>query len=240
MIELIPAIDIIGGKCVRLCRGEYSSKKEYDGSPVELVRAYRDLGVRRVHLVDLDGAKASEPANLKVLEEAATCCPGLEMEWGGGIKSEQSLRDVFSAGASHAIVGSIAALNPDLMQDWLERFGASVILGADVRDGKIAVKGWLETAQTGAEELIGRFGGLREAVVTEISRDGMLQGPDFALYKSLQARFPQVSITVSGGISSMKDIERLDAEGLRKVIIGKAIYENRITREEISAWLQRG
>lgn len=239
MIKIVPAIDLIGGRCVRLTQGDYGSQKAYDGMPAEVARRYADAGVERIHLVDLDGAKACAPANLTVLEAIAGAV-SCELEWGGGISSSAALESVFSAGATHAIAGSVAALQPELFQTWLQRFGARIILGADVRDGRIAVKGWLEEASLTAETLVRRFLplGLRECIVTDIARDGMLSGPSSALYVKLQAAFPEVSFTVSGGISSMDDIRALDALGLRKVIVGKAFYEGRITLKDIALWSQ--
>ena len=239
MIQIIPAIDLIEGRCVRLTQGDYGQKKIYDGEPADLARQYADTGVQRIHLVDLDGAKAGEPRNLKVLEaiSAAVSC---ELEWGGGIGSSEALQAVFSAGATHAIAGSVAAFRPEVFASWLSRYGARMVLGADVRDGRIAVKGWLEEAPLTIEELVQRFlpMGLRECIVTDITRDGMLQGPSSALYRRLQSAFPQLSFTVSGGISSMEDIRALDRLGLQKVIVGKALYEQRITLKDLKEWLQ--
>ncbi len=239
MISIIPAIDLIDGRCVRLTRGDYSQKKVYDGNPADLARSYADCGVKRIHLVDLDGARAGALHNLKTLEQIAKAV-SCELEWGGGIKDDAALQAVFSAGASHAIVGSVAALQPDVFAEWLGRYGERMILGADVRDGFVAVKGWLEAAPVGIDELISHFlpAGLKECIVTEISRDGMLQGPAAALYVRLQRDFPGLGITVSGGISSMADIRMLDALHLGKVIVGKAIYENHITLEDIKTWSQ--
>ena len=239
MIQIIPAIDLIEGRCVRLTRGDYGQKKVYDGAPAELARQYADAGVRRIHLVDLDGAKAGEPRNLKVLESIASAVD-CELEWGGGIANTEALKSVFQAGATHAIAGSVAALKPQLFEEWLGLYGAAMILGADVRDGRIAVKGWLEEVPFSIEDLVQRFLplGLKECIVTDISRDGMLQGPSSALYQRLQSAFPELSFTVSGGISSMEDIRALDAMGLKKVIVGKAIYEERITLKDIALWSQ--
>ena len=239
MIEIIPAIDLIDGRCVRLTRGDYGQKKVYDGAPVDMARRYADAGVSRIHLVDLDGAKAGSPCNLRTLEAVASAVP-CELEWGGGISSPEALESVFNAGATHAIIGSIAALQPERFEEWLTRFGARLILGADVRDGLVAVKGWTSLSQLSVEDLVQRFLplGLKECIVTDISRDGMLGGPSSALYQRLQEAFPALSFTVSGGISSMDDIRALDAMGLRKVIVGKAIYEERITLKDIALWSQ--
>ncbi len=244
MIRIVPAIDLIGGRCVRLTRGDYATKKVYDASPVETARRYADCGVQRIHLVDLDGAKASQPCNLAVLEQiaAAVSC---ELEWGGGIATTDDVERVFSAGATHAIVGSVAALQPERFAAWLDRWGARMILGADARQTegrwRVAVKGWQEEAPLSLAAILRRFAGreLREAIVTDIGRDGMLQGPTTSLYVQLQAAFPQVTFTVSGGVSSMDDIRALDAAGLQKAIVGKALYENRITLKDIALWSQK-
>lgn len=244
MIRIVPAIDLIGGRCVRLTRGDYATKKVYDASPVETARRYADCGVQRIHLVDLDGAKASRPCNLSVLEQIAAAVP-CELEWGGGIASSEDLARVFDAGASHAIIGSVAALQPERFEEWLSRWGSRMILGADVRQTegrwRVAVKGWQEEAPLSLDAILRRFAGreLREAIVTDIGRDGMLQGPTTGLYVQLQAAFPQVTFTVSGGVSSMDDIRALDAAGLQKAIVGKALYENRITLKDIALWSQK-
>lgn len=241
-IEIIPAIDIIDGKCVRLSQGDYGRRKTYDASPEEMAERYASIGVRRLHVVDLDGAKASRPLNLSVLERIAAV-PGLKIEWGGGIKSATALRDVFSAGASYAVVGSVAARQPELFEEWLVSFGGEkMVLGADVTDGRIAVNGWLETEQTGVDDLVERFlpAGLKQCIVTDISRDGMLQGPATDMYVALQDKYPDVSFTVSGGISSVDDIVSLDNAGLRSVIVGKAIYENLVPLNFIEEWLRNG
>ena len=239
MIRIVPAIDLIGGRCVRLTRGDYEQKKVYDGSPVDVAKSYADAGVERIHLVDLDGAKAGAPCNLATLEAIAGAV-SCQLEWGGGIGNSMALESVFSAGATHAIAGSVAALKPELFEQWLEHFGAQMILGADIRDGRIAVKGWLEEAPFTIDQLVERFLplGLRECIVTDISRDGMLQGPSTSLYTRLQSAFPDVTFTVSGGVSSLEDLRALDSFGLKKAIVGKAIYENRITLQDIKLWSQ--
>jgi len=240
MTEIVPAIDIIDGKCVRLSKGDYATKKVYDSSVLDMALSYADCGVRRIHMVDLDGAKASEPINLRTLETVASRT-SVEIEWGGGIASSQNLRSVLDAGADCPIIGSIAVRQPDLMHAWLKEFGSDrIVLGADARGGKIAVKGWLEDSELGIPELISQFlpDGLRQVVCTDISKDGMLQGPSFELYESLSQQFPQIIFTVSGGISSMADIERIAGMGLPRVIVGKAVYEGRITLKDIEKWSQ--
>lgn len=238
MIEIIPAIDIIDGRCVRLSQGDYAQCRTYDASPVDMVRRYADCGVRRVHAVDLDGAKVAAPCNLRVLEQMAGI-DGVAIEWGGGIKDDAALKAVFDSGAAHAVVGSVAAKQPERFSEWLQRFGGDrMVLGADVREGKVSVSGWLEDLELSIDELIGTFlpQGLSQVICTDISRDGMLQGPSFDLYTRLQAKYGNVDFTVSGGISSMDDVRRLDALGLRKVIVGKAIYEHRVLLADIERW----
>lgn len=238
-VEIIPAIDIIEGRCVRLSQGDYAQTKVYDASPVDMAKRYADCGVKRIHVVDLDGAKSSSPRNLKTLEKMAVGAD-VEIEWGGGIKSEESLRALFDYGATYAIVGSVAAQNQQLFAEWLARYGGErMVLGADVRGGKVAVNGWQQEVELTIDDLVGEFlpMGLSQVICTDISRDGMLQGPSFELYTRLQEQYGAVDFTVSGGISAMKDIEECDRLGLRKVIVGKAIYENRITLKDIERWL---
>ena len=240
MIDVIPAIDLIDGKCVRLTKGDYNQKKQYNASPLDMALRYQDIGIRRLHMVDLDGAKSSSPKNLHVLEEIAIRT-SLEIEWGGGIKSDQALYDAYNAGADYLIVGSVAVSKPDLFARWLDEYGGGrLILGADVNEGRVAINGWLEKSKQTIDALIDRFTphGLSEVICTDISKDGMLQGPTFDLYARLQAKYPEQEIIVSGGISKMDDIRRLDEMNLRHVIVGKAIYEGRITLEELKLWLQ--
>ena len=239
MVEIIPAIDIIEGRCVRLSQGDYDQRKVYDASPIDMAKRYADCGVKRIHVVDLDGAKSSSPKNLKTLERMAVGA-AVEIEWGGGLKSEEALRAIFDYGAMYAIVGSVAAQQRELFAEWLQMFGGErMILGADVRNGKVSVNGWLEDLALSIEELIDGFlpYGLNQVICTDINKDGMLKGPSFELYTDLQSRYKQVDFTVSGGIASMADIERAEELHLRRVIVGKAIYENRITLKEIEQWL---
>ena len=239
MINVIPAIDLIDGKCVRLTKGDYNQKKQYDASPLDMALRYQDIGIRRLHVVDLDGAKSSSPKNLHVLEEIAIRT-SLEIEWGGGIKSDKALYDAYNAGADYLIIGSVAVSKPDLFARWLSEYGGGrLILGADVNDGRVAINGWLKKSDQTIDALIDRFipHGLREVICTDISKDGMLQGPTFDLYARLQAKYPEQDIIVSGGISKMDDIRRLNEMNLRHVIVGKAIYEGRITLEELKRGL---
>ena len=225
---------------MRLTQGDYASRKTYYRDPLEAALRFEEVGIRRLHMVDLDGAKAAEPQNLRVLERIATHT-SLEVQYGGGIKSREALRSVFNAGAQRAICGSVAVRQPELFAEWLTEFGSKrLILGADLRNGKVAIQGWLENSSVNVSELIGRFlpQGLSQVICTDISRDGMLCGPSAAFYAELQAQFPKVEITVSGGISSMDDIMELDRLSLRSVIIGKALYEGCITLKEIERCLQ--
>lgn len=238
MIEIIPAIDIIDGRCVRLVKGDYSAKKIYDCSPVDMAMQYADCGVRRIHMVDLDGARAQTPKNLKTLEDVASKA-GVEIEWGGGISRTPALKSVFDAGATQAIIGSVAAIYPNEFSHWLKDFGGEkILLGSDVKDGVVAVKGWIEKTQLTLNEQISWFieDGLKYVITTDISRDGLLQGPSFELYTAIMKDFPQIVVTASGGISCMADIEKLSSLGVPKVIVGKAIYEGLISLEDISKW----
>ncbi len=241
MIEIIPATDIIGGECVRLTQGDYDRKTIYYSDPLEAAKAFEGVGIKRLHVVDLDGAKSSHPMNLKVLERVATHT-SLTVQYGGGIKSAQALTDVFNAGASRAIVGSLAVRQPELFSAWLDEFGGErMVLGADLKNGKVAIQGWLEESQMGASELFKIFmpHGLRHIICTDISRDGMMCGAATELYKTLSAEFPTLNIIASGGVSKMSDVEELDRAGVQSVIVGKALYEGGISLKEVEACLRR-
>lgn len=234
-IEIIPAVDIIGGECVRLQQGDYGLKTTYPLSPQTMVEKYVKNGLTRIHAVDLDGAKAGKPVNFDTLKEMSGV-NGTKIEWGGGIKHLNDVEKAFRMGATYVVVGSVAARQPEKFEDWLRRFGPErMVLGADVKDGKIAVGGWLSTEDVTIEELISRFipHGLNQVIVTDVSKDGMLEGPNINLYLKLQEIFPTVEVTVSGGISHINDIIELKEKGLRKVIVGKAIYEGYVTLEQL-------
>ncbi|GET31040.1 1-(5-phosphoribosyl)-5-[(5-phosphoribosylamino)methylideneamino]imidazole-4-carboxamide isomerase [Prolixibacter sp. SD074] len=238
MIEIIPAIDIIDGKCVRLNQGDYAQKKVYNENPLEVARSFEDAGLRRLHLVDLDGAKASHIVNHKILESISTNT-SLTIDFGGGLKSDEDLRIAFESGAAMITGGSIAVKSPDVFQSWLEKFGSGrIILGADAHNRKIAVSGWLETTDTDIIEFISLWQekGVTQVISTDISRDGMLSGPAAELYRDILAQIPELYLIASGGISSMQDILDLDAANIPAVITGKAIYENRISLEEIGRY----
>ena len=239
---IIPAIDLMDGKCVRLTQGDYGQKKEYSADPVDMAKQYEDCGVTRLHVVDLDGARAKKPCNLRVLENIATKT-GLDIEWGGGIKDASSLRSTLDAGADRIICGSIAVDDRDTFTSWLKDFGPyRLILGADVRDGKVATHGWLKDSGLGLDELMGWYvpDGLSQMICTDISKDGMLQGPDFDFYVRLKQSWPSVDVTLSGGISCMDDLCKAEELGLHSVIMGKSIYEGRITLKELESWLLKG
>lgn len=241
-IEIIPAIDIIGGQCVRLTQGDYSQRTVYSSDPVEIAKSYEAIGIRRLHVVDLDGAKAAAPQNLDTLRKIATATK-LDIQYGGGIKSGEALKAVLETGANRAICGSVAITAPERFGEWLAAYGPEhIILGADTKAGKVAINGWLESSETDVQTIVRRFAErrLRQVICTDISRDGMLEGPNFELYTTLQSEFPEVDITVSGGISSLDDIVRLDDMGLRSVIVGKAIYEGHITLKDLERCLQNG
>lgn len=240
MMELIPAIDLIDGCCVRLTQGDYADRKVYGQNPVDMAKMYADCGVARLHVVDLDGAKAKEPCNLRVLERLANET-SLDIEWGGGIKSSDALRSAIDAGANRVICGSVAVDNSELFASWLQEYGADhIILGADVRGRNVATHGWLKETEVTIDSIIEQFlpFGLKQLICTDISKDGMLQGPNFPLYVKLKEKYPMVNTTLSGGISSMADIDKAASLGLHSVIIGKAIYEGRITLNDLKQWLQ--
>jgi phosphoribosylformimino-5-aminoimidazole carboxamide ribotide isomerase len=238
MIEIIPAIDIIDGKCVRLNQGDYAQKKVYNENPLEVARSFEDAGLRRLHLVDLDGAKASHIVNHKILESISTNT-SLTIDFGGGLKSDEDLRIAFESGAAMVTGGSIAVKSPDIFQSWLEEYGSKrIILGADAHNRKIAVSGWQETTDADIIEFISLWQeeGITQVISTDISRDGMLSGPATELYRDILGQLPELYLIASGGISSMQDILDLDAANIPAVITGKAIYENRISLEEISRY----
>jgi phosphoribosylformimino-5-aminoimidazole carboxamide ribotide isomerase len=239
-IEIIPAIDLIDGKCVRLSQGDYNQKTVYNENPLEVALMFEAAGITRLHLVDLDGAKAKHIVNHKVLETIATKT-NLVIDFGGGLKSDKDLEIAFNAGAQMITGGSIAVKEKDIFLNWLEKFGSEkIILGADAKDGNIAVGGWLETTSLPVIEFIEEFykKGITKVISTDISRDGMLSGPAFELYSEIMKKLPEVEIIASGGIASMEEILKLDEMGVPGVITGKAIYENRITLKEIEKFIR--
>ena len=237
MIELIPAIDIIEGKCVRLSKGDYSTKKVY-GDPVEMALLLEEKGFERLHIVDLDGAKSRHVVNEKVLRNI-TSATSLRVDFGGGIKTDDDIEKAFSSGAQMVTIGSVAVANPDLFGKWLREYGAErIILGADVREGRIAVNGWMEDSGTDLMDFLGKYTdmGVRKVLCTDISRDGMLGGPSTDLYKNILEKFPDLHLIASGGIASLEDIKELDKMGIPAVVFGKAIYEGRIDLDVMAKW----
>lgn len=235
MIEVIPAIDIIGGKCVRLTRGEYDSSRVYGDNPVDMARRFEDAGCRRLHLVDLDGAKSSHIVNYRVLERIASST-GLVIDFGGGVKSDDDVRIAFDSGASMVTGGSVAVKSPEVFEGWLEHYGNErIILGADARDGKISTCGWLESSGIEVLDFIDDYAGkgVTKVISTDISVDGTFSGPSVNLYRSILERMPELYLVASGGVGSVADIEALDAAGVPAVIVGKAIYEGRVTLNDL-------
>jgi phosphoribosylformimino-5-aminoimidazole carboxamide ribotide isomerase len=236
MIEIIPAIDLIDGKCVRLSQGKYEQKTVYNENPLEVAKMFEDAGIRRLHLVDLDGAKAHHIVNHTVLERISTHT-NLIIDFGGGLKSDDDLRIAFESGASMITGGSIAVKSPAVFSSWIQRFGPDkIILGADVHDEKIAVAGWQETTSLDLlpfiESYVGQ--GISKVICTDISKDGMLQGTSVDLYRKILSSFPSLYLIASGGVSSIDDIRLLQESNIPAVITGKAIYEGRISLSDIT------
>ena len=238
MIELIPAIDIIGGQCVRLTKGNYDQKTVYRDSPAEVAKEFEEIGFKRLHVVDLDGAKSKHIVNEQVLK-AITNKTHLTVDFGGGIKTDEDIEKAFAAGASMVTIGSIAVTNPDLFMGWLEKYGAErIILGADVRHGKISINGWKEDSSEDLLPFLKKYvdAGVSNVLCTEISKDGTLAGPAIELYQSMMAAYPELHLIASGGVSSIEDIHALDAAGIPAVVFGKAIYEGKINLNELWDW----
>lgn len=240
MIELIPAIDIIDGKCVRLSQGDYDSKKVYNENPVEVAKEMEAHGIRRLHVVDLDGAASHHVVNYNVLNRI-TSQTSLIVDFGGGVKSDEDLKIAFENGAQMVTGGSIAVKNPELFCHWLEVYGSGkIILGADVKDRKIAVNGWKDESACELFPFLKEYveKGIQKVICTDISCDGMLQGPSIELYKAMLEEHPDLYLIASGGVSSMEDIRALEAAGVPAVIFGKALYEGHITLKEIERMMQ--
>ncbi len=233
-IELIPAIDIINGQCVRLTKGDYDQKTVY-GAPLDMAKEFERLGYKRLHMVDLDGAKARHIVNSDVLQTVASET-SLTIDFGGGIKSDHDLTEAFRSGAKMVTVGSIAVTEPETFMSWLERYGADrLILGADVRNGKISINGWKEDSEEYLLPFLKKYvdAGVKNVLCTEISKDGTLSGPAIALYEEVMDAYPDLHLIASGGVSSIDDIKALDAAGIPAVVFGKAIYEGKIDLREL-------
>lgn len=241
MIQIIPAIDIIDGKCVRLTQGDYSQKTIYNENPLEVAKQFEAIGIKRLHLVDLDGAKKGEVVNLKVLENIVSQTK-LIIDFGGGIKNETSIENVFKAGATFATIGSLAVKQPETLFRWVKKYGANkIMLGADVKNENIAIGGWLEATDIKVIDFIriNILKGLTNIFCTDISKDGLLKGPSIELYKKIMTAIPELKLIASGGVSNMKDVLELEKIGCGGVIIGKAIYEGRITIDELRIWNEK-
>lgn len=237
MIELIPAIDIIDGKCVRLTKGDYEQKTVY-GEPLEMARQFEAIGYRRLHVVDLDGAKSRHIVNCRILQQLSEET-SLTIDFGGGLKTDDDICKAFEAGASMVTVGSVAVTNPELFERWLRKYGPKrIILGADVRNGQVCINGWKEASAEALLPFLQRYidMGVENVLCTEISKDGTLTGPAIALYKEIMAAYPQLNLIASGGVSSIEDIKALQAAGIPSVVFGKAIYEGRINLNELWDW----
>lgn len=236
MIEIIPAIDILDGKCVRLSQGDYDQKKIYNENPLEVAKQFEDYGLHRLHLVDLDGAKANQVINYRVLEQIASRT-SLVIDFGGGLKSDYDLQIAFDSGAEMITGGSIAVKNPEIFQRWIDKFGRNyIILGADCRNNRIAVCGWTENTEEDIFSFIAnwRKQGILKVICTDIDHDGILEGPNIDLYRKIKEQDPEIHLIASGGIGCMADIDRLEEANISGVIIGKAIYEGRIDLKELS------
>jgi phosphoribosylformimino-5-aminoimidazole carboxamide ribotide isomerase len=239
MIQVIPAIDIIDGKCVRLTQGDYGQKKIYNEDPAEVAKEFEDAGIKRLHLVDLDGAKEKRIINHKVLEKIANTTD-LIIDFGGGIQSDIDIQKAFDFGAKMITGGSIAVKNQEMFLGWLEKFGPEkIILGADAKDEMIAISGWQEATKVSVFDFIEEYlkKGIKYTISTDVAKDGLLQGPSFGLYEKMQAKFSDLHIIASGGVSEMKDLEKLNEQGVFGVIVGKAIYEGKISLKELEKFI---
>ena len=238
-MRIIPAIDIIEGKCVRLTKGDYNTKKIYNEDPLEVAKSFEDVGIEFLHLVDLDGAKSKHIVNHKVLEKIASKT-NLKIDFGGGLKSDEDLKIAFESGANQITGGSIAVKDPSIFTAWLAKFGnEKIILGADCKDEKIAVNGWQEESELDILPFIQNYKkeGIQYVICTDISKDGMLQGPSFDLYQKIIQQTPEIKLIASGGISNIDEFPKLAEIGCEGVILGKAIYENRISLKEIERFV---
>lgn len=235
MIELVPAIDVIDGKCVRLTKGDYNNKTTYNDSPLDLAIRFESLGFRRLHMVDLEGAKSKHVVNIETLKKI-TDSTNLKVDFGGGIKTVDDIKMAFDNGASMVTVGSVAVTHRQLFMKWLDQFGAErIILGADVRNGKVSINGWKEDTTEDIVSFLKYYvgKGVKNVLCTDISKDGMLSGPAFSLYQSILASFPEINLIASGGVSNVDDIKKLEEKGVHSVVFGKAIYEGRINIETL-------
>ncbi len=235
-MKIIPAIDLIDGKCVRLTQGDFNQKKQYNENPLEVAKAFEDAGIEHLHLVDLDGARHKKIVNHKVLETIAAKTR-LKVDFGGGIQSDEDIKLAFECGAAQITGGSIAVKNPDLFESWLVSYGSEkIILGADTKDGFIAVSGWQETSPLSVMDLLKKYTekGVSYSICTDVAKDGLLMGPSFDLYSEIMNHFPDLKLIASGGVATLDDLKQLRDAGMYGAIVGKAFYEGRITLEELS------
>ncbi len=235
-MTIIPAIDIINGKCVRLTKGDYAQQKVYNDNPVEVAKQFEDAGIKRLHIVDLDGAKSGKIINLDVLEKIAAATK-LDIDFGGGVKNITDVSDIFNAGAAMVTIGSLAVKHPEVLEEWLMEFGANkFFIGADVLDEKIKISGWLEDSGINIFDFIGSMISLGTTNIfcTDISKDGVMQGPSIELYKKIIEQHPEINLVASGGVSNIDDVKELKAIRCTGAIIGKAFYEGKITLQELS------
>ncbi|MCH7414932.1 1-(5-phosphoribosyl)-5-[(5-phosphoribosylamino)methylideneamino]imidazole-4-carboxamide isomerase [Belliella sp. R4-6] len=235
---IIPAIDIIDGKCVRLTQGDYNQKKEYHDSPLEMAKRFEDAGIKRLHLVDLDGAKAKKIINKEVLK-SVTSGTSLQVDFGGGVQSDEDIALAFELGAYQLTGGSIAVKNPSMFESWIAKYGGEkIILGADAKNRKIAISGWEETTSMDLIDFIKDYHakGISYVICTDVAKDGLLQGPSVDLYKEILQEIPNIKLIASGGVSNVKDLEELQKTGVYGAIVGKAYYEGRISLEELAAF----
>ena len=238
-MRIIPAIDIIDGKCVRLSKGDYNTKKIYNENPLEVAKQFEAHGIHYLHLVDLDGAKSSQIINHKILEQIATKT-NLKIDFGGGLKSDADLQIAFESGANQITGGSIAVKNPNLFQEWIAKYGSEkIILGADANDEKIAISGWLEASEEDVIPFIQKYQtkGIQYVICTDIAKDGMLEGPSFDLYQKILEQVPNIKLIASGGIATFDELPKLAEMGCEGTIIGKAIYENRISLKQLENYI---
>ena len=239
MIEIIPAIDSIDGKCVRLTQGDYDTKKVYNEDPVEVAKMFEAHGIRRLHTVDLDGARSTHIVNYKTIERIADHT-SLVIDFGGGIKSDEDIDIAFASGATMVTIGSVAVKKPELFEAWLNKYNDNkIILGAEVKNGRISINGWKEAGEDELLPFLHRYvnNGVDNVLCTDISKDGMLEGPALKLYESIMQEFPQLNLIASGGVSCIEDIDLLNSAGIPAVVFGKAIYEGRIKMEELEKYV---
>jgi len=238
MIKIIPAIDIIDGKCVRLTKGDFSQKIMYNENPLEVAKEFEEIGIKYLHLIDLDGAKAKHIVNWKVLELIASET-NLTIDFGGGIRSREDLRIAFESGASKITAGSIAVKEKETVTAWIDKYKDKIILGADTKDGKVSINAWEVTTDISLFNFIREYWalGIESTIVTDISRDGVLSGPAFDLYKNIKSEIPKIKLIASGGVSGIEDVDKLNEQNIDGVIIGKAIYEGRIKLDELKRFL---